>query len=178
MTRFCSSAALLFAVLAAAGCGSNVALKGVVTLDGTPVEGATVTFVSESGSDTFSGATNAKGEFTLAGTDQKPGVKPGTYKVIVTKVSSKGEPMAPSADNMKEMQKAMQESAKDATKPKAGGPMMPMTPMAGGKMGAAPVGGGVKSELPHEYGSTTSTPLKVTVPPPQQPVMIELKSKP
>jgi hypothetical protein len=158
-----------------AGCGGNEPVKGVVKLDGTPVEGATVTFVSEDGKATFSGTTDAAGEFTLAGTDGKAGAKPGTYKVMVTKMSANAEPMAPpNPGDMKEAKAEMMEGAKEAAKPKAGGPRRPMGP--GGMMGGGMISPGVRTELPVVYASTETTPIKVTVPS-GQPIAIDLKSK-
>src|SRR5262245_11610288 len=81
-----------FAVLlvAAAGCGNQrgpVPISGTVTLDGEPVEGATVTFHTV-GTDKegkpATGETDKSGTFRLrTGTDD--GVRPGEYKVVIIK---------------------------------------------------------------------------------------------
>jgi hypothetical protein len=177
MIRLRWSAGILLAALAATGCGeSKAGFKGVVTLDGAPVEGATVTFVPESGSasDTAAATTDAKGEFTLYSLDKKAGVKPGSYKVTVIKVTSKGEAMAPPSPGdpgkMKEVRKEMDDAGKGK-----GLPGMQGGARVIGAQAAGP--GGVKTELPVIYSSAESTPIKVTVPPPNQPLVIELKSK-
>jgi hypothetical protein len=150
-----------------------------VTLDGSPVEGASVTFVSESGTETYSGGTDSKGEFSLFGTDQKSGVKPGTYKVVVTKTTQKGEAMAPASPGEAggAQQKEMMNAGKDPKSPPktktgpGGMPMMPVGPGAAGKPS------GVKTELPVIYASAETTPLKVTIPSDSKSISIELKSK-
>lgn len=166
----------LLAVLATTGCGPSLkSVKGVVKLDGNPVEGALVSFVSDDGTNIFSGATDASGNFTLANAQNQPGVTPGTYKVTVTKragVTGGGEAMMPgSPEYMKQMEKEAKEGAK---KSGPGGMMMP------GMMKGGPgtLTSGEKSELPNVYSSASTTPITVTVPPPNQPVVIELKSKP
>ena len=78
----------------ATGCGKPnplgvMPVKGVVTLDGSPVSGATVIFnpVSTSGV-VASGTTNDAGEFKLstAGAEAETGAQAGDYKVTVRKV--------------------------------------------------------------------------------------------
>lgn len=159
--------------LVATGCSSGlVSTKGVVKLDGNPVEGATVTFVAESGNDTYVGTTDAKGEFSLYSTDRKSGAKEGTYKVIVTKSPNKGEPMKPGDPGaMTAMEK---EAHPDPSKSgAAGGPKVPM--MAGGKKGA--VAPGVQSELPLVYANADTTPFKGIKVPSSEPIVLDLKSK-
>lgn len=75
-----------------AGCGPDlshlpktVTAEGVVTLDGDPVEGAAVSFVSESSSHHASGVTDADGKFVLRAFEEKPGAVPGDYRVSVNK---------------------------------------------------------------------------------------------
>jgi hypothetical protein len=150
------------------GCApKGTPIKGVVTLDGTAVEGANVTFVSSDGSQSFSGFTDANGGFTLD-PGQNKGIPSGTYKVLVVKTpkADVGEVTPGSPDAIKMMQK----EAGSATKMSKGG--MPNPAMLGSK------GGGVKSELPAVYASANTTPLTAKVPPDAQPVPIELKSKP
>jgi len=176
MSRLRLSAGVLLAALVATGCESKVGLKGVVTMDGAPLEGATVTFVPESGSssDTAAATTDAKGEFILYSLDKKSGVKAGSYKVTVIKVTAKGEAMSPPSPdnpgNFKEVRKEMETSGKGK-----GAPGMQGGARVVGMAGQS--GGGVKTELPVIYASAETTPIKVTVPPPNQPMVIELKSK-
>jgi hypothetical protein len=90
------------AVLSAIGCGKSAGpvvktekVEGVVTLDGQPVPGATVTFVPVVGSSGASatGTTDSEGKYELtavgAGSGAQPGAGtlPGEYNVGVRKVS-------------------------------------------------------------------------------------------
>lgn len=156
--------------LCSTSCGGLVTVKGVVTLDGAPVEGATVSFVTGDGKHTYTGLTDAGGNFTLLSADQKPGVAAGTYKVTVVKTPAmKMGPTEPgSPEYMKEMQNEQKEGAK-FSKPKIG---MPPGMPGMAKSGAA------KSELPVVYATVGTTPLTAKVPPDTNPIAIELKSKP
>ena len=101
-------------LLVAAGCGGGnlprtVPARGVVTLDGKPVEGAQVVLVPDpQGPDAVGGfgASDSSGRFSLRAFDAKDGVIPGAYKVQVSKtVQTKLEGPAPSTldggDNVK-----------------------------------------------------------------------------
>lgn len=180
-TIFLAMAACL--AFPALGCGGKyVDVKGVVKLDGKPVEGATVTFVTEDGAKSYSGFTNASGEFTLTG-DSRSGAPPGTYKVTVVKTAKVGgaEQMTPGGEDyikhMKDEQKA------DA---KGGAPKTLMPGMPGVKgmpgMPAMPGPGlpgqaGPRTELPAVYATAGTTPLTVTVNSDTQNVQLDLKSK-
>lgn len=78
---------------------SESTVTGTVTLDGAPVEGATVTFRPEdaSGSGAF-GMTNAEGKYELNTSTAVLGVEPGKYKVSVTKMEAAASD-APSEDD-------------------------------------------------------------------------------
>ncbi|MDB5308321.1 MAG: hypothetical protein JWO38_2523 [Gemmataceae bacterium] len=171
------------AAFAVAGCGSGLTpVSGVVKLDGAPVEGATVTFVTEDGKQSATGFTDASGNFTLT-TDAKAGARAGHYKVVVVKNSplkgAEGGVSASSPDYMKMMKKEHEEQVKSAG-PKGAVGSDPMSKM----MNAVSKGGGVgvtppiKTELPSAYASPATTPLIVKIPAESQPVQIELKSKP
>ena len=74
------------------GCGPDlshlpktVLAEGIVTLDGAPVESATVVFIADSGQHSARGMTDAEGKFTLRAFDEKDGAVPGSYKVQVNK---------------------------------------------------------------------------------------------
>jgi hypothetical protein len=182
MPRTFLLAASALLALAACGCGGKfVEVKGVVKLDGKPVEGATVSFVSEDGAKSYSGQTDANGEFTLSG-GPRSGAPNGTYKVTVTKTAkvSGAEQMAPGGEDYVKHMKDESKGDKKTTMagPGAKGPpgmkgmpMMPGMPM--------PVGGGAgpKSDLPTLYASASTTPLTVTVNSDMQPVQLDLKSK-
>lgn len=78
----------LFAVLAAAGCGSDgppmAEAGGVVNYNGSPLEGATVVFQPASGPLAV-GTTDGEGRFTLM-TNGQPEAVVGSGKVAVTAV--------------------------------------------------------------------------------------------
>lgn len=190
LTRGICLASVFFLCVVGGGCGSGtVPVKGFVKFNGTPVEGAQITFISEDGKYTYTGFSNATGEFeVLNGTVR--GAMPGQYKVTVVK-SPRGASMegtAPGDPNyMKDMMAAQKEANKNAPgmKTGSGGPPMGMTmgTRPGGGMMMPPggmmmpgVGGGtqVKSELPQIYAQGTTTTLKVTIPH-DGPVMLELK---
>jgi hypothetical protein len=82
---------LAAALVLAAGCGGKhtpVPVRGVVTLDGRPVEGATVHFYAEGedgeGRPAF-GRTDAAGAFRLSTLGHEDGALPRDYKVVVLK---------------------------------------------------------------------------------------------
>ena len=77
--------------LVAAGCGGKytpVAVRGVVTLDGEPVEGATVYFYAigdEREGRPAQGTTDRKGEYRLSTLGNEDGALRGEYKVVIHK---------------------------------------------------------------------------------------------
>jgi len=161
-------AALAVAVLFASlvGCGGGLSkVEGVVTLDGTPVEGATVSFIPTSGkANLVVGQTDASGKFSLK-TGDKSGAPPGDYKVTVLKTPKIGggdpEKMKPGTP---EYEKAMKDKNKGGM-PTTPGPGMPMPKM-----------GGIKSELPEKYASLDKTPLTAKIPS-AGPINLELTKK-
>ncbi|HEY8505628.1 MAG TPA: carboxypeptidase-like regulatory domain-containing protein [Gemmataceae bacterium] len=96
--RRCWFCALVLVV--AAGCGSGggpeLPVNGVVTMDGTPLDGATVVFYPEEKGGAFgTGVTGSDGKFVIARSEGKSGLAPGKYKVTVSKMSipqREGEP--------------------------------------------------------------------------------------
>jgi hypothetical protein len=92
--RFLGLAGLLILLLAAAGCRGKytpVPVSGVVTLDGKPVEGATVYFYAV-GDDKegrlAQGATDENGEFKLSTMKEGDGALRREYKVVIVKYVS------------------------------------------------------------------------------------------
>lgn len=82
--RLWFAAPVLFATLA--GCGQRVVrypVEGVVTLDGKPVEGASVAFMPKAKGCLGVAATDAEGRFALKEMDRYEGVMPGEYRVAV-----------------------------------------------------------------------------------------------
>ena len=74
------------------GCGGGVGgpatvpAEGVVTLDGAPVEGATIVFIDANGSsNTGNGFSDAEGKFALSFVEGKSGIVPGTYMATIQK---------------------------------------------------------------------------------------------
>ena len=86
--------ALLAAVALPLGCTGKalptiVKAEGIVTLDGTPVENATITFISEKTDYHAIGNTDAQGKFAMRVSrseyNGKTGACPGDYKVEISK---------------------------------------------------------------------------------------------
>ncbi|WP_146676790.1 carboxypeptidase-like regulatory domain-containing protein [Pirellula sp. SH-Sr6A] len=81
------------------GCGpksdlpKTVKAQGVVTLDGTPVDLATIVLIPDAGTYSAAGVSDKDGKFALKAFDEKAGAVPGSYKVEITKtvVQDKGE---------------------------------------------------------------------------------------
>lgn len=78
------------------GCGSEpeldgtTAVTGTVTHNGTPVEGATVTFSPTGEGRAASGITDAEGRFKLTTLAADDGAMPGVYSVAISKTSVQG----------------------------------------------------------------------------------------
>lgn len=85
------------------GCGETdkgprtVPAEGVVTLDGSPIEGASIVFIDDGGQYPARGRSDADGKFSLSAFEYKTGAVPGSYKAIVSRTvvetaSEKGPP--------------------------------------------------------------------------------------
>jgi hypothetical protein len=132
---------LLAAALSSAGCARTVSIKGRVTLDGKPVDGASIEFVPMDGSRSAIGTTDTDGYFTLTTFKQGDGARKGEYKVTVTKMSDNAMPN-PSDKKGHEMQMAeIMKKAANFRQPPTG-----------------------KPSLPSIYSDPTTTPLLQTVP--------------
>jgi hypothetical protein len=84
--RFFCLLSLVFLV----GCGEEpgprtVEASGIVTLDGSPVEKAQVTFIDSNASNPAVATTDNEGRFSLKYNGQKNGAIPGDYQVQVSK---------------------------------------------------------------------------------------------
>jgi hypothetical protein len=152
---------VLLLLLAASGCGRRmVKLEGKVTLDGQPLEGATVTFNPQGGSgESASGLTGSDGVFYLTTRTSGDGVAAGSYKVTITKSAVSDVPGGdqPNPTDPKSMIKAMKEYS-DKHKPKEGEKKKP------------------NQAVPAEYTNAEKTPLKCEVPP-DSPLEFKLRSK-
>lgn len=157
-------AALAAFSFTAAGCGGGAGkVEGLVTLDGAPVDGATVTFNPVGEGRPGSAVTNAQGIFKIEG---KEGLAPGKYKVTVTKREQMMANLSPEAQKdptlaMKEMIKAGKITG-DPTKkvlPKPGtGPAIP------------------PNLMPAIYGDSNKTPFEIEIPHSGQ-VKLEMQKK-
>jgi hypothetical protein len=94
------SIVMFLAAVMTSGCGTHLTkVSGKVTLDGKPVDGATVVFTETANPSLMStGVTDAQGEYSLttfSGGD-KPirGCPPGNYQVSITKKEEDGPPPA------------------------------------------------------------------------------------
>jgi hypothetical protein len=91
--RICLLGLGCFVLALSAGCGDesirSQPVAGVVTLDGQPVEGATVTFspLEQGRQDASFGRTDAEGRYRLRTVRGKAedGTTPGEYAVVITK---------------------------------------------------------------------------------------------
>lgn len=63
----------------------TVPASGIVTLDGTPVDKASVMFIATAGNNHATGTTDSSGKFVLKAFPEKDGAVPGAYKVEVNK---------------------------------------------------------------------------------------------
>ena len=82
-------------LFALAGCGGSdrpalAAASGIVTLDGTPVEGATVSYVPVTGCRPATAITDATGRYTMNAFADDEGAAVGDHKVTVMKISGPG----------------------------------------------------------------------------------------
>ncbi len=151
-----STATALVLLFAAFGCGgknSPVNVEGIVTLDGEPLEGATVVFSPiKEGGQIASALTNSDGTFQLTTGKESKGALPGEYKVLV----SLGEKMQFSDSehpDLNEINKMMSARARKVKK-----------------------GAKKESAVPAKYANPNTTPFKETVPPKGK-IKLELSSK-
>ncbi|MCA9128431.1 MAG: hypothetical protein KDB22_15195 [Planctomycetales bacterium] len=157
---------MLLAIVA--GCGESgpktYKVVGTVSLDGTPVERATVTFIPDdmANGKPAVGQTNAAGEFALTTTQSGDGAVAGAYKVMVTKYNTPdgganpyGNAPAPSEPaqelTQEEQDKAMEQAYA------AGAAEREKAMKAGAR--AAPA----KNELPDKYASVISSGIAFMV---------------
>lgn len=90
---FCCAGLPLFGCAAGDNLPKTVPARGLLTLDGKPLEGASITILPASA--TAQGATaisESNGTFSMKAFEQKDGALPGSYTVTVTKTNViKGE---------------------------------------------------------------------------------------
>ena len=140
---------LLLGLVISTGCSKDLGyrkLTGTVTMDGQPLEGASLTFYAEGGGEGGSGMTGADGKYDVtAGNSPEGGLglKPGTYKVTIVK-------MEQIVDEDEEAQKRGEITYDELQKRKA-------------KKGAYAKSAKPNRLTPAKYASTFDTPLSVTV---------------
>jgi hypothetical protein len=139
------------------GCGGRgtVDLRARVTLDGKPVEGASVTLVSsgETKNRTAAGITDADGNVKFTTFEPDDGVLPGEYKVLISKApKSLAEEFVNFDPNNPDDVARMQARER--------GGFVPYTPTA----------------LPRIYLDPAQSPFTCTVPADDQPVVFALES--
>jgi hypothetical protein len=129
------------AILAGSGCGGRLTkVRGVVTLDGKPLERAMVQFLPIGGhGQQAHGITESDGSFQLETIGPDDGAWPGDYKVVISKY---------------EMDASMKQI--DPADPKANEKMY----MAAAKANAKPK----KYLVPEHYRNAEKTPLRWKVP--------------
>lgn len=141
------------------GCGSEPGLEGLVevtgliTYQGSPIEGATVAFVPESEGRAASGLTDADGKFKLTTLKPGDGARPGRYKVTVSKVENLGPESQITAQEMSDM----------ITKGKMPPPMGPTSPQGAAGSSGSGKKGGKKYHVPETYGNPDTSGLAAEV---------------
>jgi hypothetical protein len=162
--RTLAAGAWAAALLVAVGCGGGpdkpVKVEGVVTLDGQPVDGATVMFnpLASNGRQA-TGVTGEDGKFRLTTYSTGDGALPGDYKVTIEKpTTAAAAGVQPGTDlSQIDMTKMMLQMKKESERNR--------------KQRAKVTGG-----IPTVYGDLAKTPLKERVPPDGL-VKVELQSK-
>ena len=113
------------------GCGGGadrpamVPVSGTVNYNGSPVEGATVTFAAGTSARSSSGVSDSSGKFKLTTFDSNDGAPVGEYVVTIAKFDAEAgtdTAAGSSPEKMKEMmdkQKALMSGQTVADKPKA-----------------------------------------------------------
>ncbi|MEW4563537.1 carboxypeptidase-like regulatory domain-containing protein [Bremerella sp. JC770] len=132
------------------GCSGNgmLPVEGTVTLDGTPLEGAAISFVPAEGGRPCSGQTDEQGHFTLASYTANDGVPPGEYKVTVVKLDARRQAQAAPVEEGTEPGEQVMGSIEQAT----------------------------RFLTPKRYASPATTDLRVEVKENMERVQIDLKS--
>ncbi|MEZ6125876.1 MAG: carboxypeptidase-like regulatory domain-containing protein [Planctomycetaceae bacterium] len=137
---------------ASAGCSGPdrppiAAASGTVTLDGVPVEGATISFVPADGGRPGSGFTDAQGRYTITTFETNDGAKVGEHQVAVIKISGDGAFMPGGADGSPQSDE-MSLSEIPAPDSESSGKKAPK----------------IDYLVPQKYGSAVTSGLRVTVP--------------
>ena len=138
-TRGVPLVALLGVVLIGCGGRKTTPIRGVVTLEGTPVAGATVLFMpdGQGGGRPASGFTSSDGTFRLMTYKPDDGALPGTYRVLIQKTEASKDPQAAERAAMERAKAKIEEKALQKRR---------------------------KPTLPEAYATFDTTPLRCSVP--------------
>jgi len=84
-----------FGLFLLTGCGGGLpSVTGVVTMDGQPLEGAVVMFTpAGTAGQVATGVTDSSGKFSMGTDKQENGVRPGKYRVTITKTAEVPKPV-------------------------------------------------------------------------------------
>ncbi len=121
------------------GLPKTVPAKGKVVVDGTPIEGAVIVLMQDTGSNFARGITDRNGDFSLDSFESKKGAVPGSYKATISKTVT--------VEKATKMSASLMEEAKAA----AGGD--------DSMLNASWV-----NDLPNKYSNPTTSGLTVTIP--------------
>lgn len=138
-----SVGSLVFSLLLTVGCDNGlVPIRGVVTLDGEPLQHATVTFMrTDQKGRPASGLTGDDGSFDLTTYQASDGLPPGDYRVLISKVVD-GKDFKTASSTLEEKHRAAYKRAKSFN------PEFPQ----------------FRKILPALYEHPTKTPFSCTVP--------------
>ena len=179
VSHLASRISLLVLVAAFIGCGDGmVQIKATVTVDGEPYEGASVMFVPEDRKGKIAYGDTAK-DGSVRLTSYKPfdGVKPGTYKVCVSKYIREEVPVASARKTQKankklkenkgatsgdEVEQDEAEMLPSRTKEENDARLQKLLEASLPKEGKIPMS---KPLLPPQYALPKTTPFTCTVPP-------------
>jgi hypothetical protein len=170
MVRVSSLTLAAGGLLFLAGCGGGTfpSVTGTVTLDGQPLSGAVVVFNPDGGGQVATGVTNSSGKFTMGTLRQGDGVRPGKYRVTITKTAERPKPTPYFGDVM-----AKKFAAKSEAERKDAGKEVQQAP--GQKQAEERTAAETQVPTPLVYQDPTKTPLSAEVPA-QREYKFELKS--
>lgn len=157
MNRYFCGLAWAVVALGLIGCGGDATVakvSGTVTLDGEPVEGASVIFAPIGGGRPATGQTDAQGNFQLSTFGSADGAMIAEHEVSVVKVE--------------------ESSAAQAYVPEGEEPPEDQRDALSGDLGT---GGRVKYLVPLKYATGKTSGIKLQVERAMEPVTLELSSK-
>jgi len=145
--KFCYVCLVAMLCTAFSGCGPGddglprtVPAKGMITLNGAPVEGASIVFLGDDGSKFARAISDAAGRFSADTYETKSGAVPGAYKVTVSKTVT--------VENaVNNIPKGLEESAEHA-----------------GEMDPGQGNVSWVNDLPKQYASPVTSGLAVNIP--------------